>query len=263
MLNRRTLLLAPALAIAVGLAAPMAPASAADMIVFAASSLQNALDDAVKAYTAATGKAVTVNYGGSSALAKQIEQAAPADIFFSADLDWMKDLHDKNLTVAATEKPLLGNEIVLVAPKDSTATATIAPGFDLAGALGSGGKLAMANVDSVPAGKYGKAALVKLGVWDSVSANVVQSDNVRAALAFVAKGEAPLGIVYQTDANAEPGVKVIGTFPEDSHPPIIYPVALLSASTNPDAQAFLTWLESDAAKPAFTAQGFTFVNPGS
>jgi molybdate transport system substrate-binding protein len=262
MLSRRSLLLAPALAAALAFTVPAAPAAAADTVVFAAASLQNALDDAVKAYTAGTGKAVTVNYGGSSTLAKQIEQGAPADIFFSADLDWMKDLHDKNLTVADTEKPLLGNQIVLVAPKDSTAAATIAPGFDLAGLLG-GGKLAMANVDSVPAGKYGKAALVKLGLWDSVSANVVQSDNVRAALAFVAKGEAPLGIVYQTDANAEPGVKVIGTFPTDSHPPIVYPLALLSASTNPDAKAFLDWLESDAAKPSFTAQGFTFVNPGS
>jgi molybdate transport system substrate-binding protein len=262
MFTRRSFLLASAVAAALAFAAPAAPAFAGDTIVFAASSLQNALDDAIKTYTAATGKTVTVNYGGSSALAKQIEQGAPADIFFSADLDWMKDLHDKNLTVAATEKPILGNQIVLVAPKDASTSATIAPGFDLAGLL-AGGKLAMANIDSVPAGKYGKASLVKLGVWDSVSANVVQSDNVRAALAFVAKGEAPLGIVYQTDANAEPGVKVIATFPADSHPPIVYPVALLSASTNPDAKAFVDWLESDAAKPAFTAQGFTFVNSGS
>jgi molybdate transport system substrate-binding protein len=196
MLNRRSLLLALGFAFA----APMAPALAADTVVFAASSLQNALDDAVKAYTAETGKTVTVSYGGSSALAKQIEAAAPADIFFSADLAWMKDLHDKSLTVADTEKAILGNEIVLVAPKDSTAAATIAPGFDIGAVLGADGKLAMANVDSVPAGKYGKAALEKLGVWDRVSAQVVQSDNVRAALAFVAKGEAAAGIVYQTDA---------------------------------------------------------------
>jgi molybdate transport system substrate-binding protein len=258
MLNRRSLLLAAALAFA----APAAPAFAADVVVFAASSLQNALDDAVKAYTADTGKAVTVSYGGSSALAKQIEQAAPADIFFSADLAWMKDLHDKNLTVADTEKSLLGNEIVLVVPKDSTATTAIAPGFDLNAILGADGKLAMANVDAVPAGKYGKAALTKLGVWDKVSAQVVQSDNVRAALAFVAKGEAPAGIVYQTDANAEPAVKVIGTFPADSHPPIVYPVALLASSTNPDAKDFLAYLESDKAKPAFEKQGFTFVTSG-
>jgi molybdate transport system substrate-binding protein len=259
MLNRRPLLLASIVAAGIALATP---AVAADVIVFAASSLQNALDDAVKAYTADTGKVVTVSYGGSSALAKQIEQAAPADIFFSADLAWMKDLHDKNLTVADTEKSILGNEIVLVAPKDSSATTTIAPGFDLGAVLGTDGKLAMANVDSVPAGKYGKAALEKLGVWDKVAAQVVQADNVRAALAFVSKGEAPAGIVYQTDANAEPGVKVIGTFPADTHPPIVYPVALLAASTNPDARDFLAYLESDKAKPAFEKQGFTFVTQG-
>jgi molybdate transport system substrate-binding protein len=260
MLTRRTI----ALFLAVALAAPAAPALAADnVVVFAAASLKNALDDAVAGYKAATGKAVTVSYGGSSTLARQIEAAAPADIFISADLAWMKDLHDKNLTVAATEKPLLGNEIVLVAPKDSTASLTIAPGFDLSAALGSDGHLAMANVDSVPAGKYGKAALTRLGVWDSVSAKVVQADDVRAALAFVASGEAPLGVVYATDAAAEPKVKVVATFPADSHPPIVYPVALLSASTNPDAASFLKYLESDAAKPAFTKQGFTIIASGS
>jgi len=260
MLTRRSLLVALVLATVV----PAAPALAAgDVVVFAASSLKNALDDAVAGFKAATGKSVTVSYAGSPTLAKQIEAAAPADIFFSADLAWMKELHDKNLTVPATEKPLLGNEIVLVAPKDSTATIAIAPGFDLAGLLGSDGHLAMANVDSVPAGKYGKAALQKLGVWDAVSAKVVQADDVRAALAFVTRGEAPAGIVYATDAAAEPGVKVIATFPTDSHPPIIYPVALLAASTNPDAKAFLDYIESDAAKPAFTKQGFTFVTSGS
>jgi molybdate transport system substrate-binding protein len=258
MLTRRLLFVVLALSAIV----PAVPALAAgDVVVFAAASLKNALDDAVTGYKTATGKTVTVSYGGSSALAKQIEAAAPADIFFSADLAWMKDLHDKNLTVPATEKSLLGNEIVLVAPKDSTAAITVAPGFDLAGLLGSDGHLAMANVDSVPAGKYGKAALTKLGVWDAVSSKVVQADDVRAALAFVTSGEAPAGIVYATDAAAEPGVKVIATFPADSHPPIVYPVALIAASTNPDAKAFLDYIESDAAKPAFTKQGFTFVTP--
>jgi molybdate transport system substrate-binding protein len=251
-------------ALALGLSAPALPALAGEpVVVFAAASLKNALNDVVTSYQATTGKAVTVSYGGSSALAKQIEAAAPADIFISADLAWMKDVHDKNLTVADTEKPLLGNEIVLVAPQDSTAAVTIAAGFDLAGALGVDGHLAMANVDSVPAGKYGKAALTKLGVWDAVSAKVVQADDVRAALAFVARGEAPLGIVYATDAAAEPKVKVVATFPADSHPPIVYPVALLASSTNPDARDFLKYLESDAAKPAFTKQGFTILNPGS
>jgi molybdate transport system substrate-binding protein len=258
MLSRRSSFIALALSVAI----PVAPAMAADsVIVFAAASLKNALDDAVAGYKASTGKTVTVSYGGSSALAKQIEAAAPADVFLTADLAWMKDLHDKNLTVAATEKSLLGNEIVLVAPKDSAATITIAPGFDLASLLGTDGHLAMANVDSVPAGKYGKAALTKLGVWDSVSAKVVQADDVRAALAFVARGEAPEGIVYATDATAEPAVKVIATFPADSHPPIVYPVALLASSTNPDAKAFLDYIESEAAKPAFAKQGFTFAKP--
>ncbi len=252
------------LALALGLSAPALPAFAGEpVVVFAAASLKNALNDVVASYQTATGKAVTVSYGGSSALAKQIEAAAPADIFISADLAWMKDVRDKNLTVADTEKPLLGNEIVLVAPQDSTAALTITPGFDLAGALGADGHLAMANVDSVPAGKYGKAALTKLGVWDAVSAKVVQADDVRAALAFVARGEAPLGVVYATDAAAEPKVKVVATFPADSHPPIVYPVALLASSTNPDARDFLKYLESDAAKPAFTKQGFTILNPGS
>jgi len=252
------------LALALGIAVPAVPALAADsVVVFAAASLKNALDDVVAGYQTATGKTVTVSCGGSSALAKQIEAAAPADIFISADLAWMKDVHDKSLTVVATEKPLLGNEIVLVAPKDSTTAIAIAPGFDLASALGPDGHLAMANVDSVPAGKYGKAALTKLGVWDSVSGKVVQADDVRAALAFVARGEAPLGVVYATDAAAEPKVKVVATFPADSHPPIVYPVALLAASTNPDARDFLTYLESDAAKPAFIKQGFTILHSGS
>src|SRR6185295_1346155 len=163
-----------------------------------------------------------------------------------------------------TRVSLLGNEIVLVAP-NAAATANIAlgKGADLATPLGKDGKLAMANVDAVPAGKYGKASLETLGIWPSVSARVVQADTVRAALAFVTRGEAPLGIVYTTDANAEPNVKVIGTFPAGSHPPILYPVALLAASKNPDAKAFYDFLKSDAAKPAYVKQGFTVLAPGS
>jgi molybdate transport system substrate-binding protein len=233
------------------------------VVVFAAASLKNALDDAAAAYKAKTGKAVSINYAASSALAKQIEQAAPADIFFSADLAWMDYLQEKSLIQADTRRTLLGNALVLVAPKDSTASLTLADGVDLAGPLGAEGHLAMANVDSVPAGKYGKAALTKLGAWTAVEAKVVQADNVRAALAFVARGEAPLGIVYQTDANAEPAVKVVATFPEDSHPPIVYPVALTAASKNPDAKAFYDFLVSDEAKPAFLKQGFSIVAPAS
>jgi molybdate transport system substrate-binding protein len=247
-----------ALAFAVSLAAQVAGALAADVVVFAASSLQDALNDVAARYKTATGKSVTISYGASSMLAQQIEQAAPADIFFSADLDWMNELDGKHLIQAGTRVSLLGNEIVLVAPKAATTpNVALAKGVDLATLLRKDGKLAMANVDSVPAGKYGKASLDALGIWSSVSARVVQTDNVRAALAFVTRGEAPLGIVYTTDANAERGVKVIGTFPADSHPPIVYPVALLATSQNPDTKAFYDFLKSDAAKPGYVKQGFT------
>jgi molybdate transport system substrate-binding protein len=231
-------------------------AHAADVTVFAAASLKNALDDAAKLYQAKTGDKVTISYAASSALAKQIEAGAPADIFFSADLDWMDYLAEKNLINTASRKTLLGNTLVLVAPKDSAVALTIGKGFPLLEALGPDGKLAMASVDSVPAGKYGKAALTSLGVWDAVSFRVAQADNVRAALAFVAHGEAPLGIVYGTDAKAETAVKVVGVFPEQSHPKIQYPVALLT-SAKPEARKFLDFLESPEAKPAFEAQGFT------
>ncbi|HWJ74500.1 MAG TPA: molybdate ABC transporter substrate-binding protein [Kaistia sp.] len=256
---RLTRRLALALAGLAFVAAPLTalPASAADITVFAAASLKEALDAATKAYTAKTGQAVVASYAGSSALAKQIEAGAPADIFFSADLDWMNELAEKGLIDSATRKTLLGNTLVLVAPKDSTATITIGPDFPLAAALGADGKLAMAAVASVPAGKYGKAALTALGVWTAVAPHVAEADNVRGALAFVARGEAPFGIVYGTDAKAEPGVKVVGTFPEDSHPPIVYPVALIKASTNPDAGAFLEWLVSPEAQPVFEKAGFT------
>jgi molybdate transport system substrate-binding protein len=242
------------------LAAPIAAgtARAADITVFAAASLKNALDDAVALYEQKTGKKVTTSYAASSALAKQIEQGAPADIFFSADLDWMDELETKNLIDKASRHTLLGNTLVLVAPKDSTVALTIAKNFPLLQALGSDGKLAMANVDAVPAGRYGKAALVSLGVWDAVAPRVVQAENVRAALALVAKGEAPLGIVYGTDATSEPAVRTVGTFPEDSHPKILYPVALV-AKSKPEARGFLDFLLSPEAAPAFAKQGFSLI----
>lgn len=261
-LARRSLL-GLALAAAAATALPLAAAHAEDVTVFAAASLKNALDDVAAAYKAETGKTIVISYAASSALAKQIEEAAPADIFFSADLAWMDYLEERDLIVKDTRHTLLGNEIVLVAPADSAATITVAKGMDLAAALGADGRLAMANVDSVPAGKYGKAALEWLGVWEAVGPRVVQADNVRAALAFVATGEVPLGIVYQTDANSEPKVKVVGTFPADSHPPILYPAAMTASSTNPEARAFFDYLRSDAAKPAYEKQGFTFVSPGT
>jgi molybdate transport system substrate-binding protein len=242
------------------LAASFAPAAqAADVTVFAAASLKNALDDAAKLYEQKTGQKVVTSYAASSALAKQIEAGAPADIFFSADLDWMDYLQERKLIDVASRHTLLGNTLVLVAPKDSTVNLTIEKDFPLLQALGSDGRLAMASVDSVPAGKYGKAALTSLGVWDAVSPRVAQAENVRAALALVARGEAPLGIVYATDAKSEPGVRVVGTFPEDSHPKILYPVALL-ANAKPEARKFLEFLLSPEAAPAFEAQGFTVLD---
>jgi molybdate transport system substrate-binding protein len=239
------------------------PSQAADnVIVFAAASLKNALDSINAAWKADTGRQATISYAASSALAKQIEGGAPADVFISADLDWMKYLSDKKLIKADTETKLLGNRIVLIAPKDSKAESTIAPNFDLAGLLGEG-RLAMGDVKAVPAGKYGKAALESLGVWASVEGKTAQAENVRAALKFVATGEAALGIVYQTDANAEPGVKVIGTFPEDAHPPIVYPIALTAESKHADAADFMKYLQSAKAKELFEAQGFTFLAPAA
>jgi molybdate transport system substrate-binding protein len=261
--TRRTILAALALVPCLSLAGQAAPAAAADVVVFAAASLKDALDDATSRYLNATGKSVTVSYGASSTLAQQIEQGAPADIFFSADLDWMNELQQKNFIQPATRVSLLGNEIVLVAPKASGATVAIARGMNLSALLGKDGRLAMANIDSVPAGKYGKAALETLGAWAGVADRVVQADNVRAALAFVTRGEAPLGIVYTTDANAEPGVKVVGTFPPDSHPAIVYPLALTAESKNPDAKAFYDFLKSDGARPAYLKQGFTVLAPAS
>jgi molybdate transport system substrate-binding protein len=244
--------------VALLLAAGPAVAQANDVLFFAAASLKNALDALDDQYQKDTGRHVAVSLAASSTLAKQIESGAPADIFISADLDWMDYLAQKNLIKADTRKNLLGNELVLIAPKDSATAISIAPGFDLAKALG-GGKLAMADTSAVPAGKYGKAALEKLGVWDQVSGQIAQAENVRAALALVARGEAPLGIVYQTDAAAEPGVKIVATFPADTHPPIVYPIALLAGSKNPDAAAYLAYLEGAKARPLFEKQGFVIL----
>ena len=223
--------------------------------VFAAASLKNALDAVGASWKADTAKQATFTYAASNALAKQIEAGAPADIFVSADLTWMKYLGDKGLIAKGSDVQLLGNQIVLVAAKDSKIDLKVESGFKLADAVGSG-KLAMANVDSVPAGKYGKAALEKLGVWASVEGKVAQTENVRAALKLVDLGEAPLGIVYATDAKADAAVKVVGTFPADSHPSIIYPAGVIAASKNPDAAEFLKFLQSDKAKAIFEAQGF-------
>jgi molybdate transport system substrate-binding protein len=262
--NRRTWLarlagLTASLACACG--AQPAAAQGADLIIFAAASLKNALDAVNAQWTKDTGKTAKISYAASSALAKQIEQGAPAQAFISADLDWMDYVAHKNLIKADTRSNLLGNRIVLIAPKDKAQAVDIKPGFDLAKILGDG-RLAMANVDAVPAGKYGKAALEKLGVWASVSAKVAQAENVRAALLLVSRGEAPAGIVYQTDAAADPNVAIIGRFPEDAHPPIVYPIALTANADHADAAAFLAFVKSPKARPLFEAQGFTVLNPG-
>ncbi len=261
MLERRALL-GMAMAVAIGIATGAGPALAQprDLVIFAAASLKNALDDATTAWVRETGKpAPKISYAASSALAKQLEAGAPADLFLSADLDWMDYAAGKGLIRPETRVTLLANRIALIAPSESTATIAMGPGLDLAAALGPG-RLAMANVESVPAGKYGKAALEKLGAWDKVKDKVAQADNVRAALLLVSRGEAPLGIVYTTDAAADPKVKVLATFPPDSHPPILYPVAVTRDSTHPDALAFLTYLRDAGPKAAFEKQGFTVLN---
>jgi len=238
-----------------------AGAQSHDVLVFAAASLKNALDDIAAQWQRETGKKVAISYAASNTLIKQIEQGAPADIFISADLDWMDYGQQNDLIKPDTRSNLLGNRLVLIAAKDSNVSANIQPGFDLA-ALLKGGRLAMANVDAVPAGKYGKAALEKLGAWDGVEGKIAQAESVRAALLLVSRGEAPLGIVYQTDAASDPGVKIVGTFPENTHPPIIYPIALTKESNNAAAQAFLDYIRSPAARPAFERQGFTVLGPG-
>ena len=262
MMTRRSWL---ALLVAAGLAwtasVQSAVAQGKDVVIFAAASLKNSLDDIAGQWQREIGKKAVISYAASNTLIKQIEQGAPADIFISADLDWMDYGQQKNLIKPDSRFNLLGNRLVLIAPKDASVSANIQPGFDLATVL-KGGRLAMGNVDAVPAGKYGKAALEKLGVWDSVKDKIAQAESVRAALLFVSRGEAPLGIVYQTDAAADPSVKIVGTFPENTHPPIIYPVALTKESTNPDAQTFLNYLRSPAARAAFERQGFTVLAPG-
>lgn len=246
------------LALALGLVVLAPAAFADDVLVFAAASLRNALDDTIAAYAKSGGGTVKASYGGSPALAKQIEAGAPADIFISADLDWMNDVQKNNDIKPETRFNFLGNVLVLIEPVDSTAKVDITAGFPLATMLGSN-KLAMADPDSVPAGKYGKAALQNLGVWDAVEPKVARAEDVRAALEFVSRKEAPFGVVYQTDAAADQGVKIAGVFPADTYPPIIYPAAILASSKNPDAAKFFAFMKSDAAKPFFTRQGFTIL----
>ncbi len=241
------------------LAAAPRPATAEDTItVFAAASLKNALDDVDAAFTKATGVKVTASYAASSALAKQIEAGAPADIFISADLSWMDYVAGKNLIKADSRYNLLGNKLVLIAGQDSKLSGvTIAPGFDIAKLAGDG-RIAVADVKAVPAGLYAKAALEKLGSWAAAEPKLAQAENVRATLAFVARGETPIGIVYETDAKVEPKVKIVGTFPDGSYPPVTYPVAA-TANAKADTVKYLQFLRGNGAKAVFEKYGFSFL----
>ena len=227
---------------------------AAPVTVFAASSLTDSLNTVASAYQAKTGIKVTLSFGASSTLARQIEQGARADLFLSADIDWMDYLQKKGLIADATRKDLLGNRLVLIAAADAKPAPRIAPGFDLAGALGDR-RLALADPASVPAGRYAKAALTSLGVWDKIAPKVAQAENVRVALEYVARGEAPYGIVYATDAKVAPKLRIAGVFPESSHPPIVYPAALTKTASL-GAKAFLEFLGGAQARAIFEKAGF-------
>ncbi len=236
-----------------------APAHAEEVVVFAAASMKTALDDFATRWEAKTGDSVTISYAGSSQLARQIMQGAPADVFISANPGWMDEVEKAGLVKGGMRRDLLGNSLVLIAHGKDAPKVEIGAGLDLAGLLGDR-KLAMALVDSVPAGQYGKAALTALGLWNSVETSVAQADNVRAALRLVATGEAPYGIVYATDAAADDAVTVVGTFPADSHPAIIYPAALLTEAHDKADAAFYQALSGETARAAFEAQGFRVLN---
>ena len=245
------------LALGIGMLASPAPALSAErapLTVFAAASLKESMDEAAAAYQQATGTPVRVSYAASSALARQIEQGAPAQVFASADLEWMDYLQHRKLVDAGSRRDLLGNRLVLVAPQAGAAKVDLARPGSVAAALGEG-RLAIGQTATVPAGKYGRAALQSLGQWEGVSSRLAESESVRAALMLVARGETPLGIVYASDAKAEPRVRVVATFPADSHPPIVYPVASLHDAPA-SARDFVRWLSTPAARAIFERRGF-------
>jgi molybdate transport system substrate-binding protein len=258
MMNRRSFLLTAA-----GLAAaPGAAVAAAPVTVFAAASLQESLTAAAEIWKQAAGGVAKLSFGASSAMARQIRQGAPADVFLSADLEWMDWLAERKLIVPASRRNLLGNSLVLIAPAGSKTTVKIGKGMALAKALGSG-RLSVADTTAVPAGKYARTALTALGVWPSVEGKLLPGENVRAALAYVSRGEAPLGIVYATDAKADPKVRVVGTFPPASHPAILYPGAVLTGSRNAAAASFLGFLQGPQASAVFRKAGFNLLaRPG-
>jgi molybdate transport system substrate-binding protein len=253
--RRRGVVLA-AIAAVLTLSVPLhaADAQKPELLVFGASSLTNVLDEIGAAYTRETQQRVKFSYAASSALARQIEASAKADVFFSADTDWMDYLQARNLIDKSSRKDLLGNRLVLVAPANSTVQLKIAPNFPLAATLGKG-HLATGDPDSVPVGRYARSALTTLGVWNDIADRVVRAENVRSALSFIARGEAPLGIVYQTDALVEKQVRVVDIFPENTHPPIVYPVAA-TVGARSGARQFVEFLSGPSAVVLFKRYGF-------
>jgi molybdate transport system substrate-binding protein len=232
---------------------PVAHAQGA--LVFAAASLREALDEVAGSFAAGRAGRVDVSYAASSALARQITRGAPADLFISADTDWIDYVEREGLVKPGTRRNLLATDLVLIAPAASDARVTLAPGVDLARLLGKG-RLAMADPQSVPAGKYGRAALTTLGAWKELESRIAPMENVRAALALVARGEAPLGIVYRTDALAEKGVRIVDTFPASTHPPIVYPLVVLKRASSPVATAFAGFLTTPESRAIFQRHGF-------
>lgn len=226
-------------------------------LVLAAASLQEAITEAADAWAAHGHARPVLSFAASSALARQIDAGAPADLFASADMDWMDDVERHGLVAPGTRAVMARNRLVIVAARDARIAHIRRPARELIPALGRDGRLAMADPAAVPAGKYGKAGLIRLGAWDAVAPRVVAAENVRAALALVERGAAPLGVVYATDALAAPGVKVVGVFPAASHPPILYPIARLKAATHPDAEGFRRFLLSAAGRAILTRHGFT------
>ena len=253
--TRRVMLGWLAAATATMLAMPAGAQSRPPLTVFAAASLTNALTEIGKAYTARTGQQVRFSFASSGVIARQIEAGAKADLFLSADTEWMDDVQKHGLIDPATRRDLLRGRLVLVAPAGSRVQVRIRPGFPLAAALGPTGRLATGDPDSVPAGRYARAALTSLGVWPTVADRLARADNVRVALTYVARGEAPLGIVYETDAVIEPGVRVVGIFPETSHAPIVYPVAVTKAAA-PGATDFYRFATGRAARAIFARYKF-------
>lgn len=264
--GRRGLMLGLALTLAL-CAAPAARAeapakdaakdAAATVTTFAAASLTNAFQDIGKAYEAKGNAPVRFSFAASSALAKQMEAGAPANIFASADLKWMDYTDGKGLTLADTRVTILGNELVLVAPADKAKPVTISKGMDIAALLGPNGRIATGLVDSVPVGIYARTAFTNLGVWDQVAPRIVGAESVRAALALVERGEVPFGVVYATDAAIARNVKVVATFPADSHPPVEYPFALVKGHDTPAARSFFSFLTGPEAKEIYKKYGFS------